>query len=416
MSRLSQMSQKQIEWVRPKLYRKQEAAFFHSKRYGMTEASTKAGKTFGASVWLTERMVMRGAPGRQFWWVAPIFSQSEIVYNRLKLSYPQWSFEKNDSKLQLHMKNGSTLAFKSGDKPDSLYGDDVWDVVIDEASRTKQDSLTAIRSTLTYTGGFMRAIGNVKGRGNWFYKECRRAEAGDPDMHYSKITAYDAVNAGVLKIEEIEDAKRRLPENVFKELYLAEPSDDGGNPFGISAIQSCIGVFSGKPVIIWGIDLAKSYDWTVMVGLDEDGNVAAFHRWQKPWQNTIADIRNIVGECRALVDSTGVGDAILEALQEKGQSNFEGYKFTSQSKQILMEALAVSIQQNIITYPPGFIVTELENFEYEYYAGGVRYSAPDGLHDDCVCALALANYSFRQPFDGQGYIDYYKKLAAQNNQ
>lgn len=29
-------------------------------------------------------------------------------------------------------------------------------------------------------------------------------------------------------------------------------------------------------------------------------------------------------------------------------------------------------------------------FEYDYTRGGVRYSAPHGVHDDCVMALALA--------------------------
>ena len=33
---------------------------------------------------------------------------------------------------------------------------------------------------------------------------------------------------------------------------------------------------------------------------------------------------------------------------------------------------------------------ELEAFGYEYSASGVKYSAPEGLHDDCVMALALA--------------------------
>jgi hypothetical protein len=36
------------------------------------------------------------------------------------------------------------------------------------------------------------------------------------------------------------------------------------------------------------------------------------------------------------------------------------------------------------------IVAELEEFGYEYTRTGVRYSAPEGLHDDTVCALALA--------------------------
>jgi hypothetical protein len=55
-----------------------------------------------------------------------------------------------------------------------------------------------------------------------------------------------------------------------------------------------------------------------------------------------------------------------------------------------MEGLAIAIQQKRISYPAGPIVNELESFGYVYTKTGVRYSAPEGLHDDCVCALALA--------------------------
>ena len=71
----------------------------------------------------------------------------------------------------------------------------------------------------------MRIIGNVSGRRNWAYQLARRAEAGEPGMHYAKITAYDAIKAGVLTQEEVEDARRNLSERVFRELYLAEPAD-----------------------------------------------------------------------------------------------------------------------------------------------------------------------------------------------
>jgi hypothetical protein len=108
-----------------------------------------------------------------------------------------------------------------------------------------------------------------------------------------------------------------------------------------------------------------------------------YERFQKPWRDTIWTIQNIVGNVPALVDSTGVGDPVLEELQV-GFKNFEGFKFTSQSKQQIMEGLAVAIQQNAIGYPDGTIPNELESFEYEYTRTGVRY-------DDCVCALALAN-------------------------
>jgi hypothetical protein len=72
--------------------------------------------------------------------------------------------------------------------------------------------------------------------------------------------------------------------------------------------------------------------------------------------------------------------------------NVRGYNFTAPSKQQLMEGLTVAIQHQEIRYPDGPIVAELESFEYVYTRTGVRYSAPDGLHDDCVCALALAVY------------------------
>jgi hypothetical protein len=67
------------------------------------------------------------------------------------------------------------------------------------------------------------------------------------------------------------------------------------------------------------------------------------------------------------------------------------FVFTSQSRQQLMEGLALAIQQRRVTYPAGRIVDELETFGYEYNrTGGVKYVAPQGLHDDCVMALALA--------------------------
>jgi hypothetical protein len=37
------------------------------------------------------------------------------------------------------------------------------------------------------------------------------------------------------------------------------------------------------------------------------------------------------------------------------------------------------------------MVQELEQFEYELTRTGVRYSAPTGYFDDCVCALSLAS-------------------------
>jgi hypothetical protein len=44
-----------------------------------------------------------------------------------------------------------------------------------------------------------------------------------------------------------------------------------------------------------------------------------------------------------------------------------------------------------VFYPDGVIRRELESFEYVYSRTGIRYSAPEGFHDDAVCALAQAH-------------------------
>jgi len=301
--------------------------------------------------------------------------------------------------MSIILANGAVVWFKTGEKPDNLYGEDVYAMVIDEASRLREDAWHACRSTLTSTKGPVRIIGNVKGRKNWFFNLCRKAQAGEKDHRYTKITWRDGVEAGIINAEEVEAARRDLPANVFKELFEAEPSDDSGNPFGIAAIRGNIcPAMSPLPPIAFGIDLAKSVDWTVIVGLDENGHVCRFDRFQSPWTETINRVRKSVGFVPAFVDSTGVGDPIVEGLQRGDGArtqNYEGYKFSSESKQKLMEGLAVAIQQGKIAYPAGVLVQELEAFEYEYTgrdgrSTGVKYSAPAGMHDDAVCALSLA--------------------------
>lgn len=397
------------------MYPKQEAAFFSPERYAVCEASTKAGKTVACMAWIAEQALVCPVFGRNFWWVAPTQGVAKIAFSRLKLGLPREIYKSNETERTLTFVNGSVLWFKGADKPDTLYGEDVYAAVVDEASRCKEAAWYAVRSTLTATRGPVRIIGNVKGRKNWAYHLARQAESGLRGMRYTKITASDAVAAGVLDQSEIDDARATLPDAVFRELYMAEPSDDGGNPFGIDAIGRCVSPLTTGPVVAWGIDLAKSHDWTVCIGLDKAGYTCCFERWQSPWQETIARIEDMVGTAPALIDSTGVGDPIVEALQRPydqhtstttgqprvirrmARENYEGFKFTSPSKQQIMEGLAAAIQKQTVHYPAGIIVSELESFEYEYTRTGVRYTAPDGLFDDTVSALALARTKLGAP-------------------
>ena len=333
--------------------------------------------------------------------MAPWYGTARVAYRRAKQGLPQAMYEKNEAELSLTLRhNGAQLIFRSAEKPDTLFGDDWRAVVLDEISRMRAEAWHAVYSTLTATRGPARLIGNVKGRKNFAYQLARKAEAGRPGWHYAKLTAADAVAAGVLTAETISEAEADLPASVFRELYWAEASDDGSNPFELGcpgAIRRAIRPLSEAPPAAWGWDLGKSVDWTVGVGLDASGRVARFHRWKdRPWTQTIALITELTAGLPALVDSTGLGDPVLDSVQrhemEAGalRENFQGFKFTSASKQPLMEALAVAIQHEAVAYPEGPIVTELEAFEFEHSRNGTRYSAPEGMHDDCVCSLALA--------------------------
>ena len=220
-----------IEYERPWLADYQIDAIFNESRYSIIEASTKSGKTVGALAWLFEQALIDGIDGRNYWWVAPVFPQTEIAYRRLKRWAPDAYIKTNEGKYTITLANGAVVSFKSAERPDSLYGEDVHAAVIDEASRCKQDAWFAVRSTLTATRGKVRVIGNVKGRMNWAYRLGQKARRGDPGYSYHKITAWDAVEAGILAREEIEDARSTLPDWIFRELYLAEAADDEGRVY-----------------------------------------------------------------------------------------------------------------------------------------------------------------------------------------
>lgn len=378
----------EIRYTREPLAEYQRAIIDDPARFTVTEASTKVGKTSSHIIWLFEE-TLRLKSNQSTWWVAPVFSQAEIAFNRMRNKINSRNFFKvNETKLVLTLPTGSKIQFKSAERPDNLYGDDVYAAVFDEFPRAREEAWHALRTTLTATNGRCKFIGNVKGKGNWGYKMAQRAKAGADGYSYHRITAYDAAREGIISMDEIEQAKADLPESVFRELYLAEASEDGSNPFGLRFIEQCTYPMSTHPPVCWGVDLAKSRDWTVIVGLDRFGAVCFMDRFQKDWRQTV-DIVSALPPGPMKIDSTGVGDPIAEEVQRR-RSEVISFKFTQYTKQQIMEGLAAGIQSRKVSFPDGVIKDELENFEFEYTRTGVRYTAPDGLHDDCVCALALA--------------------------
>jgi hypothetical protein len=59
----------------------------------------------------------------------------------------------------------------------------------------------------------------------------------DPEWAYHRITAFDAVKAGIMKAEEVESARRSMPASMFNALFLCEGSNDPSALMEWSAIN-----------------------------------------------------------------------------------------------------------------------------------------------------------------------------------
>lgn len=218
-----------MEIIQPNLTTYQKKIIFSKARFTITEASTKVGKTFSHIIWLYGK-AHEGIDfqGRNFWWVAPVFNQSKIAFNRLRRYLAETKMYKfNETNLIIYCPNGAEIHFKSAEKPDNLYGEDVYACVFDEAPRAREEAWFALRSTLTSTNAPCKIIGNFGGISNWVHKLKEKSKT-DTTYEYFKVTCWDAVSEGIIDIEEVNQAKKDLPEKIFKELYEAEASEDEG--------------------------------------------------------------------------------------------------------------------------------------------------------------------------------------------
>jgi hypothetical protein len=340
------------------------------------------GRRFGKSELSQILIIKEALNGGQVAYITPTYGLAQVFFERLTKVLP---FKSNISKLKIYCPNEGSIEFFTGERLDNLRGRKFHLVIVDEAAfipDLEDGWNNSIRPTLTDFEGKAVFLSTPRGK-NFFYSLFMKQ--GENDWQSFKFSTYDNPH---INPREIDDARIQLPEVVFEQEYLANPSENSANPFGNAFIKRCVKPISAQPIVCYGIDLAKSVDYTVIIGLDKDGNVAYFDRFQMDWHNTKETIKRLP-PAPIVVDSTGVGDPILEDLMREGV-NIEGLKFTSQSKQQLMEGLASAIQQGRIGFPEGVIVDELDVFEYQFTSHGVRYSAPSGFHDDTVMALALA--------------------------
>lgn len=412
-------------WTNPEAEADQFRFIWSPKRISLAATGTKVGKTLGCAVWIiTKALERRNAI---CWWVAPWRKTAKIGFNRVISMLPPGRVIINKTDLTVTFPhNGSRIEFRTAENPDTLFGDAITAVVVDEGGRVREEAWTAIGSVTLQTQAQIRIASNTdKGKRNWLYREFMRGKTGDPMIESFHIRTPEAphfMEGGKPGPSAIEEYRKALSPLAFEAIVMAEFPDDAATVFpGLHdpevLIHSWNGIlfdYRGLPfeyefpafpggIFVGGLDLANRRDWTVITVMDViSGLVVYWARFQHiMWEEQlrrITEVQNMYG-CPFLVDSTGgsVGDPLLERLQVEGVMA-EGFEFKNRTKQWIIEKLAIDIQQKDVHIPAGLksLIKEMDELERTVSDSGVvKYEAPDGegSHDDAVFSLALANWA-----------------------
>lgn len=319
-----------MEVTPPKLTSYQKKILFSKSRFTITEAGTKTGKTYSHIMWLYGKSHEDEIDheNKNYWWVAPVSYQAEIAYNRFKKYLVHTGLYKfNDTKQTIYCPNGAKIWFKSAEKPDNLYGEDVYAAVFDEAPRARVQAWYALRTTLSATQAPCKLIGNFGGISNWVHKLKDKAKT-DNEYEYFKITCWDAIKENILKEEEVLQAQRDLPEKIFKELYEAEASESEGQlinnesikkifsnthlPGDVKYITSDIARLGSDKTVVFVWDGLRVIDVKVKAVTLVNESVDLIKELQ---------VKHNVNTNNIIVDEDGVGGGVVDYLKCKGFVN-----------------------------------------------------------------------------------------------
>lgn len=357
-----------------------------------------AGRRWGKTRLGVNECLDVAAQGGRAWWVSPSYKTSEVGWRPLR----QIARKISGAEIRLvdrvvNFPGGGFVAVRSADNPDSLRGEGLDFVVMDECAFMQREAWTeAIRPALSDRQGKVLFISTPKGR-NWLWEIYQRGVSGEEG--WQSWTFPTSSNPFIAK-EEIEAAKRDLPEMIFRQEYLAEFIDDAGGVFRRvqeAAVLEPKEYEEGKQYIA-GVDVAASVDFTVVSVLDaESKELVYLDRFNRVDYPVLIDRLEAVYHryhmTSMVVESNSIGRPVIDELVARGL-NIIPFTTTSATKQSIIQNLQAAFENGqirILNNP--VLIGELLSFESKRNAsGGFSYSAPDGMNDDCVMSLAIAWY------------------------
>jgi len=378
----------------PELHPGQVRVLSEAKRLNVLACGRRWGKTV-LGMDLAIRAMLAGQPVA---WGAPHYKFLAEPFRTMRNILGSVVQRANETDWRLELATGGTLDCWTLSDENAGRGRKYGLWILDEAATApalERVFMEAVRPTLMDLSGDAWLLSTPKGRG--YFWECfrRGQDPAEPDWMSWQLPT--ATNPHILA-SEIEAARRTMTEQAFAQEFLAEFDRDDDSVF--RGVESCIGsqpLSEGRPDrgYLAGVDLARISDYSVITVLDDLGNQVYFDRLRRiAWEVQIARIAAVCKSfsCSAVVDATGIGDALIDRLQAAGVGVLP-FRFTGASKERLIDNLVIQIEAQQVQLLDEKVQTdELMAFRATRgVGGGIRYSAPSGGHDDCVIALALAS-------------------------
>jgi hypothetical protein len=367
------------------------------------------GRRFGKTSAIPRKRIkslLSGRPGAYF---APTYKMMSQFFDSTKNLLAPIVAHVNKSEHRMEFIGGGSLTMWSLDNPDSIRGQKYAFADIDEAAMVRDlgNAWNAvIRPTLTDYEGDAAFWSTPKGAGTFFHQLYTRGL--DPTQEDWASFRFPTAANPFINPKEIETARQELPEETFRQEYLAEFVTGEGQVFrnitaNLSDRKHQPSEHSGHRVVA-GVDWGQVADFTAVSVLCEDcAEELELDRFNKiDWEFQRARILQLFDKWNVafgLVEENSIGGPNLEALQKTSKRQIKGFTTTAQSKPPLIQSLALALEQGEIKWLDVPVATsELESYEAvrNEMTNRISYSAPKGGHDDTVIARALAREAVEQ--------------------
>ena len=334
-------------------------------------------------------------------YITPIYALGKEVMEIIQSKAHDLIESSNKADLTIKFINGSSIKFLSADRADSVRGFRFHYLILDEVAYLNKETIEkAILPTLNPNGKKCLMISTPRGK-NHFYEYYLRGQEGNNDYISYRIPLEACP---YVKPELIEEARKSLPLEVFRSEYEAEFTDSTNDVFQSIDKNAIIYEWTqpnrGNRYFA-GIDTGLSSDYSVLTIIDESGRVVFIDRTNNDTLENIANRyiatlkRYSVSGC--LVETNGIGKAMFELIRKHIRITMP-FISTQDSKMNAIRTLMTDMDAGVIEIPTKeffpHLYNELSAFTYKYSANGkISFSHPNGVNDDCVDALWLANLS-----------------------